>query len=971
MSNRKIVNYTTILKRSRCLASSVTESTRVDSTKIFDNLNRSIETKKNGRNADTQQLLRSYIESSCNTEGAANYYQIFSLLETFNKVDPVISDRILTEYVNRILPYTENIESVVNSLERREGLTEYQKNIIFENASAYNVSDRILKNHSSISKRFNIERECNRIRTAGLKYFIDSCAEMIDTYKIKDYQKMNLLIEECYYILEKNHIEYNKDDMLHYAVEFYLIQNPYISENELNNFRRAIKENYILEDVEIEKVQKFLSSPEDINAPYKSINDAIQRYLVNCNKTEETLPIMMNRLMHDTNKQDILANIENLIYLLWGFIKNKTFESDEGVYNAFKIIPNHISGCTKLVANNSAEYVEDYSKEDLITIIGKMNTIKTEIEIIGNSNPMYSSAANQFIKKALNPALDSLGYTRDILYSKGNLDAIKFVNSTDGSEPIPLKEFKIFKFHNLVNAAFNLNKFLKVKEKKFIGKAKNKIKNFVNRTKNILFGEMTEFKNNIYSYIGEDCRAEICVRQYPYNESELSELVEFLEAVCTEYNDLLISQNMNTMRAYYMINPGIADINIKEADQIHLTEEEMSIVRNTFDNSVDIYLETFVETHSQINHYNGFMEAPIEEQLLDFTKYNNFTYEHFEAALEAMSYLNIDQDIVKVFGEKFSDYQFNKVLEEGVLNESYVSLSKQEKKVSEAVDNWTKEDDVPSDIQLEAYGYLLDIIEEASGKPAVGGAAVEQRAKKKKSPYFYNDEDFEDDEETDNEDQDNDEDNDSESEEETEKKSVDKSEDEIIDDIDPEKYHSQKRKKPLINLNNIKLGLMGLKQKFKDMNHKQKEMSRNLDNSVRSVVNSMKQALVSDRREAIIKGSIIPSFSRCIKAGIGLTIMGVLTNGVVVPVIVAVGGLAVSKKLNDKERALLLDEIETELEVVEKELSIADSNNQIKKYRALLQYKKELQRQYQRIRYNIRVGKDILPSSVGMKKHED
>ena len=122
MSNRKIVSYTTILKRSRCLNSAVTESTRVDSSKIFDNLNKSIDTKKNGRNVDTQRLLRSYIESLCNTESAnSNYYQIFSLLEKFNETDPVISDRILTEYVNRILPYTENIESLVNSLNRKEG----------------------------------------------------------------------------------------------------------------------------------------------------------------------------------------------------------------------------------------------------------------------------------------------------------------------------------------------------------------------------------------------------------------------------------------------------------------------------------------------------------------------------------------------------------------------------------------------------------------------------------------------------------------------------------------------------------------------------------------------------------------------------------------------------------------------------------------------------------------------------------
>ena len=108
-----------------------------------------------------------------------------------------------------------------------------------------------------------------------------------------------------------------------------------------------------------------------------------------------------------------------------------------------------------------------------------------------------------------------------------------------------------------------------------------------------------------------------------------------------------------------------------------------------------------------------------------------------------------------------------------------------------------------------------------------------------------------------------------------------------------------------------------------------------------------------------------------IKNGILLAGLGIATGSVVVPIIAAIGGLAISKKLNDKERLLLLDEIETELEVVEKELQIADSNNQMKKYRALLQYKKDLQRQYQRIRYNIRVRKDILPnSSTGVKKPE-
>ena len=154
------------------------------------------------------------------------------------------------------------------------------------------------------------------------------------------------------------------------------------------------------------------------------------------------------------------------------------------------------------------------------------------------------------------------------------------------------------------------------------------------------------------------------------------------------------------------------------------------------------------------------------------------------------------------------------------------------------------------------------------------------------------------------------------------------------------------------------------------MSQKEKELSRNVDVVAKQLVKSFKDAMISDRREAIIKGSVIPSFSKCIKIAIALAGIGHFV-GFGAAIITAIGGFAISKRLTQKERTLLLDEIDTELEVVDKEISIAESNNQMKKYRALLKYKKDLQRQYQRIRYNIRVGKDILPgSTVGLKNND-
>ena len=59
-----------------------------------------------------------------------------------------------------------------------------------------------------------------------------------------------------------------------------------------------------------------------------------------------------------------------------------------------------------------------------------------------------------------------------------------------------------------------------------------------------------------------------------------------------------------------------------------------------------------------------------------------------------------------------------------------------------------------------------------------------------------------------------------------------------------------------------------------------------------------------DRGEAIIKGSIIPSFSKCVKIGIGLIGLGFVTQNPIVPAIALIGGIAASKRLTRKERML-------------------------------------------------------------------
>ena len=101
--------------------------------------------------------------------------------------------------------------------------------------------------------------------------------------------------------------------------------------------------------------------------------------------------------------------------------------------------------------------------------------------------------------------------------------------------------------------------------------------------------------------------------------------------------------------------------------------------------------------------------------------------------------------------------------------------------------------------------------------------------------------------------------------------------------------------------------------------------------------------------------------SKCIKTGILLAGVGVFGNPILAAAL-AIGSFAANRKITAKEKTLICDEIETELQVIDREIANADARNQTKRYRALLTQKKALQREYQRIKYNKNIGKKFYVS---------
>ena len=154
--------------------------------------------------------------------------------------------------------------------------------------------------------------------------------------------------------------------------------------------------------------------------------------------------------------------------------------------------------------------------------------------------------------------------------------------------------------------------------------------------------------------------------------------------------------------------------------------------------------------------------------------------------------------------------------------------------------------------------------------------------------------------------------------------------------------------------NSLKLASMKLKNAFKKLSDKDRAISKNVDVSLNNFKKSVERSLTNDNREAIIKGSILPSASKIIKLAIINAGLGILIHPALA-VIGTLGYLGCSAKYKHKERQMLIDEIEIEIKMCDKYIEIAEQKNDMKALKQLLMTKRDLERQNQRIKYKMRV----------------
>ena len=154
--------------------------------------------------------------------------------------------------------------------------------------------------------------------------------------------------------------------------------------------------------------------------------------------------------------------------------------------------------------------------------------------------------------------------------------------------------------------------------------------------------------------------------------------------------------------------------------------------------------------------------------------------------------------------------------------------------------------------------------------------------------------------------------------------------------------------------NTLKVASMKLRNAMVKMSDKERSISRSIDVGMNSFKKSIENSLTNDNREAVIKGSILPSFSKIIK--LCIINAGLLAaNLPVVAIIGTLGYIAINGKFKHRERQMVVDEIEIELKICDKYIEIAEQKNDMKALKQLLTTKRELERQLQRIKYKMQV----------------
>ena len=154
-------------------------------------------------------------------------------------------------------------------------------------------------------------------------------------------------------------------------------------------------------------------------------------------------------------------------------------------------------------------------------------------------------------------------------------------------------------------------------------------------------------------------------------------------------------------------------------------------------------------------------------------------------------------------------------------------------------------------------------------------------------------------------------------------------------------------------ISKLKIASENLRRTALKLKDKDKQLSMKLDSEINRTMKSAKRTMISNNRESIIKGSLLPSASKCIHIAIASGATYLINP--VLAVIGLLGYVGCSKIITEKERNLILDDIDIEIKMCDKYMKIAEDKDDLVAVREIMKTKRDLQRQRSRIVLNKKI----------------
>ena len=897
---------------------------------------------KKAKNTNNMSDIMEFFKECSKSSANANTYITECIEFTNNDKNNYYSQFIKANIVPLLDDYTVNdiYESYTDS-----HIGKYLANMITKNT----LCDNILSNHEKICEVCNIDKLLKDSRyNNDYNVLTKKICSIVDKFNMPVYGKLECTINECAYLF--NEMD-NRSDTINEAFTYFCISNN-VSKNDIENMKRVV-----------ENLPTALGYTVTESSSYNEYAISYMRgkFISNTDYSIDSIDALKSSVMSDID--GIKVGFESFLNTLLDIIT----ASDQD--DLIEYI------CVKLFNDIHNDIITDYRdnveiKNLLISIESQVDKVLEKAEDLVRTLDKTDSLY-RFID-TLNRFKRQIQEDKIIVYPSYNMECMNSV-LVESANTISLEEFKVFKYDNIVTKLWKVDKFLQRKFNNF----KKSLKGKIYKIKSKIFDE-----ESIYEFIDSSGNIDYCIESFRFNtdfDEDFEEIHNRSNTYIREINETIL--NDSEYICYYEIAGNDIEFRLKTNKySLSLTESQQEKANELSTENMDRLVD-IIRTAELLNENFDFINQSIEY----FSDRSNIY--KFGLYLDECALAGIDKDIIKQIYESIL-LNYNDPTSFIITNSYHYN-------------SYRPDNDLLVEVSLDAMIAIETLLEDGNNLTAAEKRRATIAKKNEEQLRKWEEEEEE------NEDEEEEEDNDKEDNKKqdyhkpqkpdssTKKPVKDKEKDsptmkiptfkakELKTDVNTGHEKLDKAintagkvlnttgkviattanvtgaaaKKGMSFLNTMRLYTSGLRQYAKKAGSEIRTKVMAMDSSTDRLTKSIRNSLQNKRREAIIKGSVIPSFHECIASAIALA--GLWAFNPPIAIISAVGAFAVSKDLNEKEKSLMYDDIMIELKIVEKEIQMAEDHNQIKKLRELMRIQKELERQATRIKLGSRAGRKI------------